>query len=474
MTAASGKAAVNLAADRSGLEPGSGVSARISSLIRRPQTALQAASVASLAAAFLTGKLIAVILGPAGVGYQSALLSGGSLTALFATWGISNTLPALTAHRSESGEADFSRAIVKATSLALPMAFLLIGFAVLPQLVPPYDWPVAAGGLAIAALASVMLAIRPIALSVFVGSRAAALNQIVAAVVATLAIATGVLALPHSLLPVIIGGGLFLGQVAGWIATRSGRRTPSRRSPVPVGWMIRDSWPVFSSAAVSAAAMGAVPLIVLALSGAGDAGLFRASMSLGGLPASIILTSVSLHYYPKLAGLVKSGDESSEFTILSVRSVVGLACLGSSVLALFGPLLLWAAYSRQFLVAAGALAFIAAAGPITLLTFHNAYLLLVNRRRRAYLGSEVAAAAVLVALVVLAAKTHQIAGVGAAWWATYWIHFLLTRWLLRNDRDRGARINGLPIGARAALALLPLVAIGWTVIQHTTHLIGGA
>lgn len=411
-----------------------------------------------------------MLYGTSGVGYQSVLMSAGSLTALFATWGIANSLPVLVPLRRSSGAGDFNNAIFKGVGLAFPISIVVIAAIMLPTLSPPYSWPVATVGLVLSALAAVMAAVRPVMLSVYSGARMAARNQVVAAIVTAMVTVCTVWLVPEALLPIVVGAGLFLGQAVGWLATRStSAQAPDRsRSRVPVKWLIRESWHVYYTSAMSAVVLAFLPLIVFWNAGSDTAGLLKSALSLGGMTVGVLVSTVSLHYYPRIGQLLGEEEATTSLTITSARSVMRLAVPATALVAVASPLLLLLAYTREFLAAAGALAFIAAAGLPKLLTFHNAYLLLAQRRRSAYLAAEMLGSAILAVLVTIASALETVSLIGAAVWLTYWAHYWITSMMLRKDADKGAMLGHMPGSIRLFIWLPPAAAFGWAWVELST------
>lgn len=430
-------------------------------MTRESRRALQVASVASLAASFATAKTVAVIAGPTGVGFQGAILSGGSLTALLATWAAANNLPQLAARRPAAGGRDFASAITRATAAALLPAAILTWALVLPELLEVFSTRVAILGMAFGTSAALLTAVQPTMLTVFNQPGAAAKYQLAASFGGTILTILAVLALPDSLLPVAIGGGLLAGQAVGLILTRGLVQGWRANDRVPLRWFIGGSTTVFGSTLLSAGTLAAVPLLTLRWAGPDVTGLLRASISLGGIPSAIFITSVSLHYYPEITNLRATGASTQATTADSVRVVGRLAAWASMGIAAVAPLTLWFAYSREFTSASSALALALAAGLVRLMALHNAFLILAQHRTKAYLGTEALAAAVLLSTVTMAAQAGSVSLLSGALWLSNAVHFATTAVLLRRESDPGAVFHIQPKAVLVGHVVLPLLATVW-------------
>ena len=422
---------------------------------------LQVAAALSLLASFLTGKVIALTLGPGGVGFQGAVVSTGSLTALLATWAVANNLPALAAARPTSSRNDFTRVLVRASALAFLPSMALASALALPELLANYSMPVVATGLLLGSLASVLLTAQPTALSTFHSSGSAARYQLVGSVTSAASTIAAVLLLDASLLPSIVGGGLLLGQIVASAATLRRGRSSSPSHPVPLMWFVRGSLPVYGSTVISGMAIGLSPLIVLTIAGPDTSGLLRAATALGSIPTTILMSSVALHFYPAVSRACARREPTRGLTRESIRSVVGRAAISSLLLAILAPWLLWIAFSKSFVGAAGALSLLAGAGVIRILTLHNAFLLLAQQRKRAYLVSEAVVSVVLIVGVICAATLGNLLAVAATVWVTYLLHLAITGKCLKEAPDPGANVQSAGLPTVAIVLAIPVIAIIW-------------
>ena len=434
---------------------------------------LQVAAASGLLGSFATAKTVAIAAGPSGVGYQGAIVSGGSLTALLATWGTANVLPQLAARTTDSEGRDFASAIGRATALALVPSAMLSWVLVLPELLQAFTPVVASGGLLLGTTAAVVMAVVPSMLTVFNGPGRAANYQLTASVGGAAVTIVAVLLVHGSLLPLAIGGGLLFGQAMALAISIRQVRNWRRGGRIPVRRYVSECAAVYISTVLSSGAIAFVPLFALRWSGADVAGLLRAASSLAGIPVAVLLTSVSLHYYSTIANLHAARASTSATTADSVRAVGQRAAWASLALGVTAPLALSLAYSTDFSPASSALALLLSGGLLRLMALHNAYLLLVNRRRKAYLAAEAIASSVLVPAAILASQTGSVTLLAGAVWLTSVIYYGTTTILLRRADDRGAVPRRQPGVVVAGHVVLPLLAVAWSLPGATSWISSG-
>jgi O-antigen/teichoic acid export membrane protein len=152
-------------------------------------------------------------------------------------------------------------------------------------------------------------------------------------------------------------------------------------------------------------------------------GLFQASWVIAMTYVGFVLQAMATDYYPRLSGIV--ADHPAARRIVNEQSEVALFLGGPILIAMIGgaPWIIHLLYSAAFVPAAGLLRWQIAGDVLKLASWPLAYVLLAAGRGRAFMLTEVAAAAVFVFCTWLLLPLLGIEAAGVGYFAMYLFYF---------------------------------------------------
>ncbi len=380
---------------------------------------LAASTFVATALMFVLGKYVAHAFGPAGAGYQGGFNSAVTVAATLALFGTTASIPAYAANFGQPRSIMLSR-VVRLLSVTVVAAIPFLVLLVAPVLNPTFSLGVLVPASILALLAAAATPVSRTLLSVFRSPREVALQQVVyslASVSATIGLLnwSGLTFLPLSL-----AGGMVVGQT---LATLVVRIWGSRQEGEPVALkaqassrppaLVVYSFAYFVTAACGQLAFAAIPYVVLAIAGAEVAGFFRSGLSISLAAYGVLYTSVVFSLYPRLASS-ESAQEQVKHLSTESRAILKWGSVGAVCIATSAPLLLWLAFSAEFLVGSSCLAFLAVASVPRLLISVNTVTLMSSGRRRGMLVTELTAGLLVLAGSSVGATLQSETAIGFA------------------------------------------------------------
>lgn len=250
--------------------------------------------------------------------------------------------------------------------------------------------------------------------------------------------------------------------IGSWAASRwfliRGAHSPGVRHRVVAGrarTLLFFGLPWSFSTVAGEAVQLAIPVLVLHQLGVSGAGLYRAASSIAIAYLGFLTVALVQEYYPRLAAtdngeaLARLAAQQQRFLLLVASPIIFLTLA-------FAPLALRILYSAPFEAATGMLSWQVIGDLVRLPGLAIALTLLATGRSRTYFFAEGGAALVLLATTWIALARLGLDGVGVAYLATYSLYYPVV-WMLSARRIRGL------VGAqerRQAVVMAGLVVAG--------------
>lgn len=428
-------------------------------------------------------KLLAVLLGPTGVGLFGLYSLVADLAVAVAGMGVQSSGVRQVAESVGSGEsARLSRAasVLNAVSLALGIVgALLLAALALPISVLTFGDPLQAWGVALLGVAVFLrLAVgAPIAL--IQGTRRIgdfARMTIFSAVLNTLVTVPLVFFFGEAgIVPSLIAMALTTYVAALWYR----RRIVIAAAPAALPELRREAGALLrlGSAFMVTALFGTgsaylIRVLIQQQAGVDAAGLYQAAWTIGALYAGFILQAMGTDFYPRLTAL--AGDHGRFNRLVNEQARIGILLAGPGLLATMtlAPLVMAVLYTAEFQPAVSLLRWLCLGMLLRVVAWPIGYIILAKAANRMMLWAEGASAVVSVALVWLLLPVLGLDGVGVAFVGLYVWHGVLVyvlvrrlsdfRWSLANLRLAGAFLaaGALVFYAESALPFWPGTLIG--------------
>lgn len=433
-----------------------------------PRLMLIVATLVSQGSSFVVGKVVAVTYGPSGVGYQGAVTSAAIVAAGVALLGISNALPSYAAQQSHLTQRQVAHAAAIIVMLPAVIATSVACFAVVGTLTPQFNLAVAVGALVTAIAASLAVPLQNTLVAVYRGPRWVALQQVSTSVVSAIAIVVGLAFLAYDAFPLVIGGGLLTGAIVGGatvrVVARARRkdRDSANTNVYVVNTLLKASLAKFSSVSLGQFAYSAIPLVVFMAAGPDEGGLFRSAFSWGILVVTQIASTITYQFYPEIARRIASADVAEVTAEAEVRATVRLPALAALALSVVAPVLMIAAFSREFISAAGCLAFVATSTTPRLLALMSSSILMAGHQSKRLHLSEWSTAALFLALPLLGVRLAGVTGAGLGYFIAC-LGGMVVGDVMTRRADLPSVSRALMLSRRTLLASMLAVAGGLTV-----------
>ncbi|MHA6731493.1 O-antigen translocase [Devosia sp. A369] len=187
-----------------------------------------------------------------------------------------------------------------------------------------------------------------------------------------------------------------------------------------------------ASGILTAGAALAIRVLIVQHDGVEAAGNYQAAWALGGIYVGFILQAMGTDFYPRLAGL--ADDHAAANRLVNEQARVSLLLAGPGLLATvaLSPLVITAFYSSQFGDAVPVLRWLCLGMLLRVMAWPMGYLILAKGRQRMFFWTEVAATAVHVGLAYLLFNTLGIVGAGIAFVGLYVWHGAIINILVRS------------------------------------------
>ncbi|MEQ1955514.1 O-antigen translocase [Mesorhizobium sp. CN2-181] len=219
--------------------------------------------------------------------------------------------------------------------------------------------------------------------------------------------------------------------------------------------LLKLGFAFMGSAFLSVGAAYAIRIIVLRLDGIEAAGLYQAAWSIGGLYAGFILQAMGADFYPRLTAVHNDNDACNRLVNEQTQISILLAGPGLIATLTVAPLLMTVLYSSEFHAAVDLLRWICLGMMLRIVAWPIGYIVLAKGARWIFLFTEIAATVVHVGLAWFLVGQFGLVGAGIAFFGLYVWHGVLIYWISR--RLSGFRWSG--VNMMLAMAYLLAAAL---------------
>ena len=399
-------------------------------------------SAVSLIASVVAAKVLALAIGPDGVGRLGLTQSLLNIAVLMAGLGIATGVVRALAVARVEGDAATEGAIRRASELIL-IVVGIAGALILAGLRDPLAMVFLgsasrSGDVLFVGLALVMTLMSGVEMGIVNGYQRLGILTFTTALSAVLAQAIMIGF-------VLVGGApgiapaLFAAAAASLILAIAARLravgfvrvgVDARRLRSASSALLRFGLPVTASALVGAGAQMAVPVLVLNQLGQGEVGLYRAAATVSVGYVSFTLAALVQDYYPRVAAA--KPDELLDLIEQRMRLVMALAVpviLGMLALA---PLVIRLLYTSSFAPATGVLDWQLAGDLLKLPAWTMAFVLLARGSTLRYFLVELLGGGTLIGGTWIATGLFGLPGAGIAYFASFAIYYLAMLWAVRR------------------------------------------
>jgi antigen flippase len=422
-------------------------------------------SLIALLAQLIRTKVVAVFLGPAGLGLMGLFISMTSLAGTVASMGIVTSGVCEIGGLSGSGDDRLARTVAVVRWLALRLGLLgsaILGAFCIPLSRVTFGTTDYAGHIA---LLSVVVAASVIAdgqVALLQGLRRIADIAKVAILGTTASVA---LTLPilyfwrqDAVVPLLIAAAA-TGLAASWWYARRIETTP-----VAMTWRmaLQESRPLFrlglatmSAAVIAAAIAYAIRVMVARHLGVEAAGIYQAATTLSAVYCGFILSAMGTDLLPRLSSAATDDGCCNRLVNEQVEVGVLLALPGICGTLAFASLIIPVLYSEQFSLATDVLRWQVLGVLLRVASWPMGYFLLAKGEARMYFWTELSYNVVHAALVWACVQMWGLAGAGVAFFGLYLYYFGLM-WVVTR---RSSGFVWSPANRRVAMVATPLVAL---------------
>jgi len=199
----------------------------------------------------------------------------------------------------------------------------------------------------------------------------------------------------------------------------------------------------------------AVRAMIVQMVGFESAGFYQAAWAMGGLYVGFILQAMGADFYPRLTGVAEDNTQCNR--LVNEQTQVSLLLAGPGVLVTltFASFVIALFYSTEFSSAVGILRWICLGMTLRVVTWPIGFIILAKGERSLFFWTEMAWTVVNVGLSWLCLKYFDLNGVGIAFFGSYLFHGLMIYPIVR-------RLSGFRWSAanrKTGLIFLSLIAV---------------
>lgn len=473
--------------------------------ILRSSALMGGASAINIAVGIIRTKIMAIVLGPSGVGLAAAFAAIADLSRSLAEAGVTQGGVRQIADTAASGDHRRLRetaAVLQKTALGLGLVGAVsLWLAAEPLARLTFGSDLHAESVALLGLALLFGVLTSARTALLQGLRRIAdlarISALGTGLGAVISIGFVVSLGERGIVPAIVGSAAAGAVLAIWFSRKAGIALPS----VPVKQfchlglaLLRLGLAFMASAVVTMAASYAVRIIVLRSEGLEGVGLFQTGWTLGGLYVGFILQAMSTDFYPRLVGAANEPAVMNRLVNEQMRMSMLLAGPGVVFTVAFAPLITVALYSEQFAGAVEVLRWVCIGMALRVITWPMGFIVIASDRRKVFVAVDFVWAVVNVALSWWLVGIWGVAGAGIAFTLSYLFHAAVIYPLVRRmtgfrlDRSNIATAScflsmaglafvaasSLPLHAGQALAAVALATSCWYSLRCLLKLVGVA
>jgi enterobacterial common antigen flippase len=203
-----------------------------------------------------------------------------------------------------------------------------------------------------------------------------------------------------------------------------------------------------------------VRVIILRRIGLEAAGFYQSAWTLGSYYSGFVLQAMGTDFYPRLTAVAHDNPECNR--LVNEQAEVGLLMAGPGVLATltFAPLVMELFYSARFAPAVEILRWICLGMMLRVVSWPMSYILIAKGERKLYFWTELLSNLLFIGLVWAGIQAFRLNGTGMAFFGLYLVYWLGIYLVVR--RVSGFRWSAASL--RLGLLFIPLVAAvfaGW-------------
>jgi enterobacterial common antigen flippase len=432
------------------------------------------ASVLNIVIGIVRMKMMALLLGPAGLGLLSLYSSIVMLTQTFAGMGVNSSgvrqIAAATGSHKEERIA-LTTVVLLRTSIMLGLfgALILVLFSKQISMVT-FGTREHASAVSVLAIAVFLTLIGAGQSALLQGLRRItdlAKTSVIGAFLGTL------LSLPvvyflrdRGVIPSLVGVAAMTALASWWYSRKASIKAPDlsfQAITSEAAALLKLGVAFMSSGLMTMGVAYVVRITVLRKIGFEATGLYQSAWTLGGLYVGFILQAMGADFYPRLTAHVD--DDVTSNRLVNEQTQVGMLLAGPGVMATltFAPLVISLFYSARFAPAIGILRWICLGTIIQVVTWPMGFIIVAKARQALFIGCEVAWALVSLSLAWLCIDRFGLTGAGIAFFGSYVFHgFLIYAVVNRLNGFHWSRENRL-VGA-VFLLVIAVVFCGFYVL----------
>ena len=214
----------------------------------------------------------------------------------------------------------------------------------------------------------------------------------------------------------------------------------------------------------------AVRIIVVRNIGLDAAGFYSCAWTLGGLYVGFVLQAMGADFYPRLVGVAKDNPQCNR--LVNEQAQVSLLLAGPGVIATltFAPLVVALFYTAKFAGAVDILRWICLGMALRVITWPMGFIIVAKGKQTLFFGAELAWTVVNVSLAWICVKSYGLNGAGMAFFGSYVFHALMIypiarklsgfRWSAENRKTGLIFVSIIAVVFCSFYVLPPLLAIG--------------
>lgn len=270
--------------------------------------------------------------------------------------------------------------------------------------------------------------------------------------------------------PSIVATAAALAAAAWWFGRRArlpAARVGAREAAREVRSLFRLGFAFLVTGLLTLGVAYVVRVLVLREAGVEAAGHYQAAWTIGSLYVGFVLQAMGTDFYPRLTAV--AGDPDACNQLVNEQAQISMLLAGPGLLATltFAPLLITLFYSSEFRDADGALRWICLGMSLRVITWPLGFIVVAKGLQQLFIWTDAICAAVHVALAWLLVPLLGVDGAGLAFLGLYGVHALLMmpiarrltgfRWSEANRRI-GA---GFLLGVSAVLTSFAFLPEAW-------------
>jgi enterobacterial common antigen flippase len=198
------------------------------------------------------------------------------------------------------------------------------------------------------------------------------------------------------------------------------------------GALLKLGFAFMASGILMMGAAYAVRIIVRDHSGLGAAGLYQSAWALGGLYVGFILQAMGSDFYPRLTAVASNHPECNR--LVNEQAEVSLLLAGPGVVGTltFAPLVIALFYTAKFGAAVDCLRWICLGMALRVIAWPMGFIVLAKGVQKIFFWTELAATAVNVGLAAILVQHYGLTGAGMAFFGLYVIHGIVIYFVVRR------------------------------------------